>query len=219
MASAAQQRVNEEWNAMAGEWDDLAGPYRDAFFKIIWQQTGLKPGGTRVVVDFGCGTGLLTESMRAVSPSSNFGCFDASPAMVRVLSDKIKAGEWNNVKAYTVALARYQESSEIGEDAMRFIASLKGRVDLVVASSVMSFIPADDLPGTMKAIGEFLKPGGLFCHSDWLRTVDNVDGFTEQKAAEMYAMGGLEKFVTSFTTMKIGESHERQVYVGVATKE
>ena len=48
---------------MAGEWDDLAYGYRNAFVKILFEQTGLDPMAKRVVVDFGCGTGLLTKSL------------------------------------------------------------------------------------------------------------------------------------------------------------
>ena len=138
--------------------------------------------------------------------------------MARVLNDKIKAGEWRNVKAYNVALANYQDISKIYEDVTRDIDSLKGTIDLVVASSVMSFIPAEDLPSTMKTLGDLLKSGGLLCHSDWAKSKDNTDGFTEEKADEMYAMGALKKVSFLLTSMKVGESCERQAYVGVAIK-
>jgi SAM-dependent methyltransferase len=214
MVSKEQQNVNNEWNSMAGEWDDLASGYRDSFLKILWQQTGINPGTERIVVDFGCGTGLLTESMRRQSPNSEFVCLDAAPAMVRVLDDKIKAGEWKNVRAHCIVLANHNSADQkIQED----LEALKGKVDLVVASSVLNFIPHEDLPETMKVIGQLLKPSGLFCHSDWPESDGHENGFTEEKAGKVYEMAGLEKKSTIEKTINMG-SQEGKVLFGVAAK-
>lgn len=217
MISRAQQSVNDEWNAMAGEWDDVASDYRDALLPILWRQTNLKPEDPRVVLDFGCGTGLWTEAMRNTSSlSTQFVCIDAAPSMVRVLREKIKAGGWENVTAYNVALASYKDSAT-SEDVISGIESLKGSIDLVVASSVMRFIPPDDLPATMKTIGELLRLGGIFFHSDWPKSDEDVDGFTEQTAEEMYSMGSLVKSSSLLTNMKLGGIQGGQ-YLGVAVK-
>mmetsp|Transcript_123269 Transcript_123269/g.343816 ORF Transcript_123269/g.343816 Transcript_123269/m.343816 type:complete len:227 (-) Transcript_123269:48-728(-) len=216
-ARKTQEDINNEWNAMAGEWDDLASGYRNAFAKILWEQTGLDPTAKRVVVDFGCGTGLLTDSLRRMSPSSQFICIDAAPSMVRVLEEKIQSFGWDtNVRAHCVALA----STDSAEETIRKdLEALKGSVDLVVASSVMSFIPSGDLPGTMKAIGELMKPEtGLFCHSDWPKSEESPDGFDEEKAKKMYAMGGLEAKSSFLTKVHMGGSNEGDVFVGVAVK-
>lgn len=202
---------------MAGEWDDVATEYRDSLLSILWQQTKLKPNDTRVVLDFGCGTGLLTEGMRnTASLSSQFVCIDTSPSMVRVLKEKMRAGDWENVSAYNVALANYHESAT-SEDVVTSIGRLQGSIDLVVASSVMRFVPADDLAATMKTIGELLRPGGIFFHSDWPKSDGDVDGFTEQKADEMYSMGALVKSSSLLTRMKSTEDRGG-LYVGVARK-
>lgn len=202
---------------MAGEWDDMAAGYRNAFVKLLWKQTGLKPDEKRVVLDFGCGTGLLTETLRSQSPTSEFICIDAAPSMVRVLKEKIQSSEWNNVRAHSVALASLDSADEsIRTD----IEGLKGKVDLVVASSVMTFIPADDLPGTMKVIGELLKPGtGIFCHSDWPLSEDHPDGMTEESAVKMYTLANLKKKTTELTKVSMGESYEADVFVGVAARK
>ena len=202
---------------MAGEWDDLASAYRNAFVKILFEQTGLDPTAKRVVVDFGCGTGLLTESLRKLSPSSEFVCIDASPAMMQVLEEKILSLGWNaNVRAHCVALA---SADDADEPIKKDLEKLKGSVDLVVASSVMSFIPSGDLPGTMKVIGELLKPvTGIFCHSDWPKSETRPDGFDKDTATRMYAMGGLDVRSTHTTKANMGGWSEGDVFVGVATK-
>ena len=219
--SKEQQKVNKEWDEMAGEWDDMATKYRDEFLKLLWEQTRLNPQGccSVVILDFGCGTGLLTEKMRQLSSStSQYICIDASPAMIHVLQDKIKAGEWNNVQAYNLVLANYDTCTD--ERIKHDIDNLKGKVDLIVASSVMSFIPKDDLPATMQKLNELLKPnGGIFCHSDWPKSDEHPDGFTEEKANEMYEMGNLKEMSSLVTTIDMGGGYKGNVFVGVAAKE
>jgi hypothetical protein len=60
-----QEKVNQEWDAMAGEWDDMASGYAPGFFCLLWKHTGLDPkddsSKLEAVVDFGCGTGLMTK--------------------------------------------------------------------------------------------------------------------------------------------------------------
>jgi 16S rRNA G1207 methylase RsmC len=77
-----QESVNAEWNAMAGEWDDMAAGHRDSFAKMLWEETTLNASDERVVLDFGCGAGSLTEALRQLSPESKFICVDAAEAMV-----------------------------------------------------------------------------------------------------------------------------------------
>jgi SAM-dependent methyltransferase len=211
-----QESVNAEWNAMAGDWDDMAAGYRDSFVKMLWQETGLNARDERVVLDFGCGTGLLTEALRQLSPESKFICVDAAEAMVGQVKTKIKAGDWDNVQAYCLALANYESADEKTRSELD---SLKGKVDIVVASSVMSFVPSGDLPGTMKVIGELLKPCGLFCHSDWRIGDEDPDGFDSEMASKVYGMAGLEsKSANDTSTFNMGSHGEVKVFVGVARK-
>ena len=222
--SNEQKAVNNEWNEMAGDWDDLASGYSQQFLSNLWTHTGMSSATTnhRIIVDFGCGTGLLTERLmkaelqqsveRSTPTTSEFVCIDAAPSMINVLQDKIRAGEWNNVRAYCAVLA----SPKIRDN--QDFERLKGNVDLVVASSVMSFIPKDELHATMSVLASFLKPGGLFCHSDWPRSDDNPTGFTEEKATSMYEMGGLLKKSSCVEVFDMGGGQTSDVYIGVAVK-
>jgi hypothetical protein len=69
----------------------------------------------------------------------------------------------------------------------------------------------------MKVIGELLKPGGMFCHSDWPKGEENGDGFTVEKATLMYGMAGLETKSMIATKVRMGPQ-EADVFVGVAVK-
>jgi hypothetical protein len=70
----------------------------------------------------------------------------------------------------------------------------------------------------MAVLGELLKPGGVFCHSDWPKSDDKQDRCTEEKAAKIYDMAGLKtKSIILETTIQMG-SHEGGMFVGVAMK-
>lgn len=246
-----QEHVNTEWNCMAGEWDDnpQVHAYSNHFFKILCDMTNdnndldldLSSSSSSAlsassassannniitIVDFGCGTGLLTEKLVKKFPNANIICLDAASAMIDLVQQKIQAQEWKNVEAHCAILARYDSmKSEIKGK----ITELNGRVDLVVASSVMAFVPKTDLCVTMKVIGDLLKPGGLFVHSDWPPTEEDPNGFTDEKAVEMYAMGELRKKSTSIHYISMNNldilnmdstsrSTSVEVFVGVATK-
>jgi hypothetical protein len=70
----------------------------------------------------------------------------------------------------------------------------------------------------MNKLASFLKPGGLFCHSDWPKSDDNPNGFTEEKALTMYGMGGLQKKSSIATSFDLGGGQKRLVFIGVAIK-
>jgi SAM-dependent methyltransferase len=221
-SSAAQDAVNDEWNGMAGEWDDLATGYRNSLERVLLadlQQLILERhiNTPTTVLDFGCGTGLLTESLRlklakqqqqqqqqsigsskitATRTEIQFYCWDAAPAMIRVVQEKIKAGQWENVQAQTIILAQCANSKK--EEHRRLLEPLYGTMDLIVASSVLYFIPTADLPATMHLLGKLLKPNtGLFYHSDWPCDEEHYpDGLTTAKAEAMYAMAGLTTVAT-----------------------
>jgi len=193
---------------------DMAAGYARGFYKILWEATGLDPNENKLgtVVDFGCGTGLLTDKLRSVC--SRVVALDVSTMMIRVLKDKIKSSEWHNVDVAAVVLA----APITDETTRRMIDDLEGTVDLIVASSVMTFVPEEDLEATMVALGRMLKPGGLFCHSDWPKSKDkHPDGMDTEKAESMYVKGGLTAKSTKILSMDAG-GEPMEVFVGVAEK-
>jgi 2-polyprenyl-3-methyl-5-hydroxy-6-metoxy-1,4-benzoquinol methylase len=214
-ANSAQSKVTAEWDVMAGDWDDIARSYRDSFVKLFWEDTGYTTEDQQkelVVVDFGCGTGLLTEVIR--KGVKQVVGLDAAPSMVEVLQNKIKAGDWSNVEAYCAVVANLDPTPS----AKATLEVLQGKVDIVVASSVLSFIPEEDMELTMVRLGSLLKPGtGRLIHSDWLLGEDHPNGFSEKKAMEVYKQGGLQATKAKTVTMKL-EDYDAPVFVGVAAR-
>ena len=149
--------MENEWDDYAEGWDQDPGAraYAAAAFASligVLQAAGAELADA-VVLDFGCGTGLLTE--RLVSAGATVDAIDTSPAMLEVLNAKINERGWADVRT----------STELPAAAVRF--------DVVVCSSVCSFL--DDYPGTVIELVSRLNPGGIFVQWDWERP-ENPDG-------------------------------------------
>lgn len=216
-----QEEVNAEWNLMAGEWDNVASEYRDQFYKILWEETGidiadastiLKEQQPFTILDFGCGTGLLVENLVENIPTVNVICVDAAEEMILRVQEKIQARGWNNVQAVCIILSR---SETFDAATKEILNSLKGKVDLIIASSVMSFVPEADVNKTMEVLSAFLKPGGLFIHSDWPCTDISPEGFTEEKAKALYKAGKLKLKSTAIRKVQM-QGEDAKIFVGVA---
>lgn len=150
--------VSDEWDDWADDWDDdpAARTYAKAAFASlhpVLDRAGIDLAGARVI-DFGCGTGLLTERLVAAGTAAVTG-IDTSPAMLDVLRTKAADRAWTTVTT-TTALAEAPTGN-----------------DLVVCSSVCSFL--DDYPATAAELADLLRPGGLFVQWDWERPEPSAD--------------------------------------------
>lgn len=137
------------WDDEAAGWNDNPAviAYSRAAFRSLGDlcvQQGVSLSGARVL-DFGCGTGLLTEAM-AVQGAQVVG-LDVSPKMIAVLQAKIDGG-LQGVTAVAGLL-----------DAVR------GPFDLITCSSVCAFL--DDYPATVATLAGLLSAGGLLVQWDW----------------------------------------------------
>lgn len=165
-----------EWDCYAHSWDQdvAARAYAaEAFASLQAALTGhaLTLEGASVV-DFGCGTGLLTE--RLAPRVAMVYAVDTSTAMLDVLKAKIDRHGWSNVQATT----------DLPADKML--------QDVIVCSSVCSFL--DDYPVTVRQLVSLLRPGGLFVQWDWERDDNDPDmhGLSRAEINDALADAGLE---------------------------
>lgn len=194
-----QSKVTSEWNEYAKDWDAMASGYRDSFVKL------LEVNESMIVLDFGCGTGLLTEALQ--DKVQKVVCMDASPNMIEKVKEKITSRSWSNVEAFTAVLSELEHQPP---DVKQAVDDLKGKVDLIVASSVLSFIP--DIESTMRVLGDMATSGGVLVHSDWPKD------FTKESATKMYASGGMVPKSMEVIDLTMGEE-KHPVFFGVATKK
>jgi 2-polyprenyl-3-methyl-5-hydroxy-6-metoxy-1,4-benzoquinol methylase len=146
------------WDEHAGGWDENAAvrAYSEGAYSSLLrlEEDGLlKLDGARVL-DFGCGTGLLTEKLSP--PADSVVALDTSIAMIQVLKIKIT----------TLGLTNVEPIANPLEEAMSVNTGLfKTPFDLIICSSVCAFL--EDYPATVRTLGQLLRSGGAFVQWDW----------------------------------------------------
>jgi ubiquinone/menaquinone biosynthesis C-methylase UbiE len=149
-----QAGAKKDFNKEAAQWDanpgrvKLANEIADAIIKEI------VPSNNMDVLDFGCGTGLVTLRLQPLVRTITG--VDSSEGMLGVLDEKIRSQGLKNV-------------------ATRFVDFEKGgRIDgsfhLLVSSMTLHHVP--DTAGLFKQWHELILPGGKLCFAD----LDAEDG-------------------------------------------
>jgi len=191
--------LSSDWDEHAGDWDTNEDVvlYAEKAFQSLCRLVSLD--GLRVM-DLGCGTGLLTEKIASLAEMVV--SLDTSPKMLSVLSDK----GLPNVVVFEEELSR------------KLIADhtvLQSGFDLIVASSVCSFLP--DFEGTLSLLKPLLVRRGLFVQWDWWTgSGESEHGFTKEQVEDVYRQVGLEPVsVAPSFSLQIAES-EMSVLMGVA---
>ncbi|MBN8430948.1 class I SAM-dependent methyltransferase [Microbulbifer salipaludis] len=165
------------WGDYAESWDsnDAAIDYAQHAFESLAPLLAAIDDGTARVLDFGCGTGLLTEKL---SPRvGTIFALDPSEKMIAVLEAKQLA----NVETIT---------SLLSPDLISTNARLHNRFDLIVASSALAFVP--DYPHTVHLLASLLKDNGYLVQWDWLlEDGDTGPGFTEAELHTSFELAQL----------------------------
>ncbi|WP_282149809.1 class I SAM-dependent DNA methyltransferase [Vibrio diabolicus] len=153
----------QDWDGLAKNWE--SNPATEQFAQSVFEQLqqltqldGIK------VLDFGCGTGLLSQRLSPMV--KDIVALDASEAMIEELDKK----ELANVEPVVDALSRGLVAQH---------PAFRGQFDLVVASSVLAFV--EDLDASLKISHSLLNHGGYFVHFDWIAESEQ-DGFTLAKS-------------------------------------
>lgn len=172
--------MSETWDEHAGEWDSNPDvrAYADKAFASLLTVADLTGKGRRYerMLDFGCGTGLLSE--RLAPHVDEIVAIDTSPKMIAVLRSK----DIGNVKALC---------ADIDAPETRKLPEFKQPFDMIVASSALTFVP--DYDATVRNLAGHLRGGGLLVQWDWLKTEGADDfGLTPQQISNAFETAGLD---------------------------
>ncbi len=165
--------LSNEWDEYAENWDvdpSVEQYAKNAFSELL---DSININGL-TVLDFGCGTGALTQLM---SPSvESIVAIDPSSEMIKLLDKKAL----NNVTSICDYL-----SSELVQNS----PELENKFDLIVASSVCGFLP--DYEMTLSLLKSLLKKDGLFVQWDWLSEDDSSGmGLSEKRVKQAFLASG-----------------------------
>lgn len=161
--------MSNEWDEYADDWDadDTVKKYADNAYSKLIENCNIE---NLTVLDFGCGTGALTK---LISPSvKRIVAIDPSSQMIKYLDMK----KLNNVTTI---------SDYLSEKLILNHPELNSKFDLIVASSVCSFLP--DYEGTLTLLKSLLKNGGIFVQWDWLSSDDSSGlGLSEERVKHAF---------------------------------
>ncbi|EIQ1513765.1 class I SAM-dependent methyltransferase [Vibrio parahaemolyticus] len=161
----------QDWDGLAKNWE--SNPATEQFAQSVFAQLqqltqldGIK------VLDFGCGTGQLSQLLSPIV--KDIVALDASEAMIEELDKK----ELLNVEPVVDALSRGLVAQH---------PAFRGQFDLVVASSVLAFV--DDVESSLDIAHSLLNEGGYFAHFDWVAESEQ-DGFTLSRSENALSNAG-----------------------------
>ncbi|WP_455294836.1 class I SAM-dependent DNA methyltransferase [Vibrio parahaemolyticus] len=161
----------QDWDGLAKNWE--SNPATEQFAQSVFAQLqqltqldGIK------VLDFGCGTGQLSQLLSPIV--KDIVALDASEAMIEELDKK----ELLNVEPVVDALSRGLVAQH---------PAFRGQFDLVVASSVLAFV--DDVELSLDIAHSLLNEGGYFVHFDWVAESEQ-DGFTLSRSKNALSNAG-----------------------------
>jgi len=191
---------------MSDSWDDYADGWDSNADVILYSEEAynslceiLNPEGLRIL-DFGCGTGLLTE--RLAQSAHRIVALDPSEKMIAVLENK----QLGNVETQCI---------ELSDETVKSNVSLHSKFDLIVASSVCAFLP--DYEGALQLLKTLLKPNGIFVQWDWLKSDEDADfGFTEEMIESTFINADLEVSLITKAFSLESKKGSMSVLMGVA---
>ena len=165
--------MSNEWDEYAESWDvdpTVEEYAQNAFSELV---ENIDINGL-AVLDFGCGTGALTQLM---SPKvESIVAIDPSSKMIKHLDKKAL----NNVSSI---------SDYLSKDLVKTLPEFENKFDLIVASSVCGFLP--DYDATLSLLKSLLKNGGFFVQWDWLSNDDSSDmGLSEKRVKQAFVANG-----------------------------
>lgn len=199
-----------EWDDHADGWDqnEDARLYAAKAFSILKSKVTPRfedPAAIRVL-DFGCGTGLLSEWIAAIC--GDVVAVDSSPKMIEMLRAKLARKSIGNITAV---------AATIDAQSIKRRPELAGPFDLIVASSVCSFLP--DYERTMRDLSTLLKPAGFFVQWDWMSADPGAEfGMPMNRVRKAYAATRLIEISIEEAFSIDGPDGPMPVLMGVACR-
>ena len=195
-----------EWDKHACSWDDntFAQDYSEAVYESLIQvvenyQLELRGGR---VMDFGCGTGLLSERLSPLV--SEIVSVDSSQKMIEQLEEKNLLNVW--------AL-----TADVDLGCSGHFPVLNDKFDLILACSVCSFL--EDYESKVNTLAQLLAPGGIFIQWDWMQTDCNSDySFTDKQIKAAFNRAKLQALNLEKAFDLYSGNQKMPVIMGVARR-
>ena len=190
--------MSENWDEYAEGWDNNDSTILYASKAYASLLANAEIVGVSVL-DFGCGTGLLTQ--RIADHAASVVALDPSKKMISVLEKK----HLKNVSTIDQVLSQH---------LMKTHKSLQNGFDVIVASSALAFVP--DYQQTLIQLKSLLNKGGSFIQWDWLAEGEGEENsFTQESIQLALKNAGFSDYSTSIAFSMQDQNGDLQVVIGV----
>jgi 2-polyprenyl-3-methyl-5-hydroxy-6-metoxy-1,4-benzoquinol methylase len=165
--------MSNEWDEYAENWD--VDPEVEEYSKKAFSELLININIDDLdVLDFGCGTGALTQLM---SPKvKRIVAIDPSTEMIKHLNKK----SLTNVSSI---------SDYLSKELIQNLPEFENKFDLIVASSVCGFLP--DYEATLSLLKSLLKKDGAYVQWDWLSNDDSSGmGLSQRRVNQAFVANG-----------------------------
>ncbi|MFC3023918.1 class I SAM-dependent DNA methyltransferase [Vibrio zhugei] len=189
------------WDQYAAEWEQATSitAFAHNAFQQLKEMIDLSG---KHVLDFGCGTGLLTQYMAA--HAKDVVALDGSESMIEELDKKALS----NVEPVVDELSRGLVAQH---------PAFRKQFDLIVASSVCAYLP--NRPESMSIIHSLLEEGGVFIHWDWLAEDAIAEGeMPHSQARQMMEQAGFHDVAVQHAFSIPDGEQLRPVIMGIGYK-
>lgn len=193
-------RCRQNWDQSSETWDQnrpeiLNGIFYQHFFLPTCFQ-GDVDKKVDIILDFGCATGQLSNLMRR--HATRVIALDISPKMI----EKVRANRWENVEAVAGCLVDLEDPN-----IRQLRETYRNKVDLIVSTTVLPYVPPLQTKATFLAFRDLLKPGtGRFCHVDFDKDSPSnkfPNYITHKECETFYKWGQLQQEMLKTETIEV----------------
>jgi SAM-dependent methyltransferase len=144
-----------DWILFAAPWDAMQlkhNPFREEQIEAILQGSGALEMQAPVVLDLGCGPGILGKLLIKHRPIAHYLGIDGDPLMLAAMAHLVQG-------RYVSALRADLRKSEWSN-------SFRGKFDSVISLTALHWLSQEHQNAAYKVAFDALKPGGMFIVGD-----------------------------------------------------
>lgn len=182
MSSEWAERWQQSWDRMQEAYIPSRELRLAALVDLVEAVVGVEP----LVVDLACGTGSITLRLLDRLPRARVIAVDVDPLLLTIAAATFTNDE--RVRIVSADLREAEWIAQIGDE----------RVDAVVTSTALHWLPEDAVRRLYGELADLIRPRGVFAHAEHMPIAElpaltkAMDDLQRERTAKQHADGALE---------------------------